>query len=96
MVSQGDRIVVLYPLYFDAAASRQDGRRVPKNLAVRDPTWEELAEAARRRDYRVEPEPHAAHPRRPWRQEGRILIVGGGTKTAILHAVAEELKAQRS
>lgn len=96
MVSRGDRIVVLYPLYFDATASRQEGRRVARNLAVRDPTWEELAEAARRRDYRVETEPRAAHPRRPWKREGRILIVGGGTKTAILHAIAEELKAQRS
>ncbi len=96
MVSRGDRIVVLYPLYFDATASRHEGRRVPTKLAVRDPTLEELVEAARRRDYRVEAEPGAAHPGRPAKREGRILIVGGGTKTAILHEVAKELKAQRS
>ncbi|MFQ5985872.1 MAG: signal recognition particle subunit SRP19/SEC65 family protein [Thermoplasmata archaeon] len=96
MVSRGDRIVVLYPLYFDATASRQEGRKVPRELAVRDPSLEELTEAARRKDYRVEAEPRAAHPRRPAKREGRILIVGGGTKTAILHAVAKELKAQRS
>ncbi|MEE9267952.1 MAG: signal recognition particle subunit SRP19/SEC65 family protein [Thermoplasmata archaeon] len=96
MVSRGDRIVVLYPLYFDATASRRKGRRVPTKLAVRDPTLDELVEAARRRDYRVETEPRAAHPGRPAKREGRILIVGGGTKTAILHAVAKELKAQRS
>lgn len=96
MVSRGDRVVVLYPLYFDAAASRQQGRRVSRQLAIRDPTAEELAEAARRRGYRVELEPRAAHSRRPWKHEGRILIVGGGQKTAILQAIAEELKAQRS
>ncbi|MEE8231857.1 MAG: signal recognition particle subunit SRP19/SEC65 family protein [Thermoplasmata archaeon] len=96
MVSRGDRIVVLYPLYFDGAVSRQEGRRVPAKVAVRDPTLEELAQAARRGDYRVEIEPGAAHPRRPAKREGRILIVGGGTKTAILHAVAKELKNQRS
>ncbi|MDX1534913.1 MAG: signal recognition particle subunit SRP19/SEC65 family protein, partial [Thermoplasmata archaeon] len=88
MVSRGDRIVVLYPLYFDGAVSREDGRRVSTKVAVRDPTLEELAEAARRSDYRVEVEPGAAHPRRPAKREGRILIVGGGTKTAIVQAVA--------
>lgn len=96
MVSQGDRIVVLYPLYFDATVSRQEGRRVSNNVAVRDPTLEELVEAARRQDYRVEAEPQAAHPRRPAKREGRVLIVGGGTKTTIVHAVAKELKSQRS
>ncbi|MFQ5919615.1 MAG: signal recognition particle subunit SRP19/SEC65 family protein [Thermoplasmata archaeon] len=96
MVSRGDRIVVLYPLYFDGTVSRHEGRRVPEAVAVRDPTLEELAQAARRSDYRVEVEQDAAHPRRPAKREGRILIVGGGTKTAILQAVAKELKAQRS
>ena len=96
MVSRGDRIVVLYPLYFDGAVPRHEGRRVPAKVAVRDPTLEELAEAARRSDYRVEVESSAAHPRRPAKREGRILIVGGGTKTAILHAVTKELKSQRS
>jgi signal recognition particle subunit SRP19 len=96
VVSRGDRIVVLYPLYFDGTVSRHEGRRVPATVAVRDPSLEELAQAARRNDYRVEIEPEAAHPRRPAKREGRILIVGGGTKTAIVHAVAEELKAQRS
>ena len=81
---------------FDSSHLCHGSEFLSANVAVRDPTLEELAEAARRGEYRVEVEPGAAHPRRPAKREGRILIVGGGNKTAILQAVAEELKAQRS
>lgn len=96
MVSQGDRVVVLYPLYFDATRSRHEGRRVSKKLAVRGPTVDDVAEAARRAKYRVEVEAGAAHPARPWKGEGRVLIVGGGRKTEILQAVARQLRGQKS
>ena len=36
----------VYPIYFDASRSIQDGRRVPKKLAVPNPMAKELAEAA--------------------------------------------------
>ncbi len=96
MVSRGDQIVVLYPTYFDSSCSRAQGRRVERKLAVASPTLEELREAARRAGYRVETEEGGAHSSRPWKREGRILIVGGGKKTEILHAVAREMKTQRS
>lgn len=96
MVSRGDRVVVLYPTYFDASRSRAQGRRVGKDVALASPTLEEVREAARRAGYRVEAEEGSAHSSRPWKREGRVLIVGGGKKTEILHAVAREMKAQRS
>jgi len=36
----------VYPVYFDASRSVQEGRRVPLKLAVRNPMAKELAEAA--------------------------------------------------
>lgn len=89
-------MVVLYPLYFDANRSREAGRRVPRSLAVKNPTLAELQEAAKRAGHRVEVEEAVAHPSRAWEAEGRVLIVGGGKKTEIIQAVAEALKAQRS
>ena len=47
MVSKGERIVVLYPEYFDASLSRKEGRRVPKRLAVSTPKLEDIEKAAR-------------------------------------------------
>jgi signal recognition particle subunit SRP19 len=96
VVSKGDRVVVLYPTYFDSSRSREEGRRVPRNLAVDSPTVEEIVDAAKRLGYRVEVERGVAHPSRPWRREGRVLILGGGRKTAIVNAVAQEIRAHRS
>ncbi|MFQ5837958.1 MAG: signal recognition particle subunit SRP19/SEC65 family protein [Thermoplasmata archaeon] len=96
MVSKGDRVVVLYPIYFDSSRSRAEGRRVPVSLAVKNPTVEEVREAAKRLEYRVEVEDHVAHPSRSSKREGRVLILGGGQKTSIIRSVAQEIKAQRS
>ena len=35
----------IYPIYFDSSRSLQEGRRVPLNLAVKNPMAKELAEA---------------------------------------------------
>ncbi|MEE9236503.1 MAG: signal recognition particle subunit SRP19/SEC65 family protein [Thermoplasmata archaeon] len=96
MVSRGDLIVVLYPTYFDSSRSREEGRRVPKNLATPAPTVEEVRDAAKRLGYRVESEDGVAHPSRPRKKEGRVLILGGGRKTAIIRSVAQEIRAHRS
>jgi signal recognition particle subunit SRP19 len=96
VVSKGDRVVVLYPTYFDSTRSRGEGRRIPRSLAVENPTVEEIKEAAKRLGYRVETEVRTSHPSRPWKREGRVLILGGGKKTAIISSVAQEIKAHRS
>lgn len=88
--------MVLYPAYFDASRSRVGGRRVGRALAVQSPTVEEVRDAAKRLGHRVETEERTAHPSRPWKGEGRVLIVGGGKKTEIIRAVAKDIKAHRS
>ncbi len=39
--------VVIYPVYFDYNRSRKEGRKVPRSLAVQNPSIEEIAAAAR-------------------------------------------------
>ncbi len=43
-----------------------------------------------------ESENGVAHPSRPRKREGRVLILGGGRKTAIIRSVAQEIRAHRS
>lgn len=96
VVSKGDVVVALYPAYFDSSRSREDGRRVSRSVAVAGPTAEELRDVAKKLGFRVEVEPEVAHPSRPHKPEGRVLILGGGKKTEIVRAVAQKLKSQRS
>jgi signal recognition particle subunit SRP19 len=45
---------VLWIDYFNSTFSREAGRRIPLNKSVKDPTLDELTEAARRLGYKPE------------------------------------------
>jgi signal recognition particle subunit SRP19 len=64
---------VLWLDYFNSALSRGQGRRVPLDGAVRDPTLEELSEAARRLGYNPEVT-RAKHPLRMFLASGCVSI----------------------
>ena len=42
---------VIWPAYIDSELSRAEGRRVPKDLAVEEPTVEEIAKAVQQIGY---------------------------------------------
>lgn len=82
---------VLWPIYFDRSRSRQDGRRVSRQLAVKNPSVDDVAAAAKKLELDPEVEADAAHPSRWWKQEGRVLVAQQGSKTEIVRDVATEL-----
>ncbi len=93
MPSRKERLLVLYPEYFDSALSRQEGRRVPKKLARGAPTVEQLAAAARAADPALEPraEPRSAYSPRWWDRRGRVLVKRVYPKQRIIQMVARRL-----
>ncbi|MFB6103768.1 MAG: signal recognition particle subunit SRP19 [Halobacteriaceae archaeon] len=88
---------VLYPAYFDATLSRSDGRRVATDLAVEDPSVEELAEAVGQVGYDAVIERDIAYSREPTRTRGRVLVnsADDATKSDLIQAVAAYIKALR-
>ena len=92
MKLSGERI--LYPCYFDAALERSSGRRVPRTLAVKGPTLQDLERALKkeRLKFRAEEKNHPAH----WpRREGRLIVAWEGSKEALLRRVAKGLDVKR-
>lgn len=81
---------VLWIDYFNSTISRENGRRIPLNKSVKDPTLEELSEAARRLGYKPE-SVKASVPSRPSQPSGYVSIEKktGSKKT---HAIAEIAK----
>jgi signal recognition particle subunit SRP19 len=65
---------VLWPAYFDAACSRSEGRRVPADLAVDEPTVEEIAEAVGQVGYDATVERDVAYPREHYERRGRVVV----------------------
>lgn len=88
---------VLYPAYFDAECTRGEGRRVPKAMAVSEPTVDEIASAVGQVGYDAIVERDVAYSREPWVTRGRVLVEGAGdaTKTDLLQAVAAYVTALR-
>lgn len=85
-------VVVLWPRYFDARRSRAEGRRVPRELALRDPDAAWVHKAAQRAGLAAELEEKARDPFLPWKTAGRVIVQGRGGKEATLRAVAQRMQ----
>ncbi|MFB6086278.1 MAG: signal recognition particle subunit SRP19 [Halodesulfurarchaeum sp.] len=88
---------ILWPAYFDADRSRNEGRRVPESLAVTDPTVDEIAEAVGQVGYDAVIEPDLAYPRAPREQTGRVAVKNADDsgKSDLLQGVAAYVQALR-
>lgn len=64
---------VIWPIYFDKNIPRSRCRRVPLSLAVKNPSVEKVAEAARSLGWRVEVE-DGAHPSTSWVKTGKVVV----------------------
>lgn len=83
--------MALWPVYFDSAKTRSEGRKVPKKLAKPHPTLDMIEKAlmSLRMPYRVVPD--AAYPRLPWERRGLILVKKVKPKSEILKEVSARL-----
>ncbi len=90
------RSIVLYPAYFDAERSRDDGRRVARRQAMNGPTVEEIAQAAEALGLKPNLEAERAHPTTPWNRQGRVLVKAEYYKTSVVRKVAEKMKEGRA
>ena len=91
MVTRDDDKYVVYPLYFNKAVSRLNGRKVAKKHAIEKPSLEAIAKAAKSLGLNPIMEKEAVHPSAPWKKEGRILIDKKGPKTQLLLQISNRL-----
>jgi len=91
MVSKDEDKYILYPLYFDSAVSRLNGRKIPKKFAVEKPTSENIAKAAKSLGLNPVLEKDKVHPSTPWKKEGRVIVDKKGPKTKLLIQISNRL-----
>lgn len=88
--------LVIWPIYFDIARSRSEGRMVSRQDAVSEPTLDMLITASLKSGFKPEIEREKKHPR-AWHLEeasGRILLPKKGSKSAALKRIATSMKAK--
>jgi signal recognition particle subunit SRP19 len=88
--------VIIWPTYFDVAKSREDGRRVPKSIAVASPKIAEVKEAAEKLSLACEVFPDAGYPKSPWLKTGMALVEKKGSKNQTITMIAKKLANIRS
>ena len=78
---------VLWPAYFDAGLTRSEGRRVPMDLAVDEPTVDEIADAVQQVGYDAVIEREKTYSRE-FDTRGRVLVKGADdTKNDLVQAI---------
>jgi signal recognition particle subunit SRP19 len=87
---------VIWPAYLDAERSRNEGRRVPEDLAVPDPTVDEIASAVQQVGYDAVIDRDRTYPRE-YEPRGRVVVKGAtdASKSDLLGAVAAYVAALR-
>jgi signal recognition particle subunit SRP19 len=79
---------VLWPAYFDAEYTRSEGRRLPVEQAVSEPTVDEIAKAVQQVGYDAKIERDKTYSRE-YTERGRVLAQGteDTTKNDLVRAV---------
>ncbi|MFC7154999.1 signal recognition particle subunit SRP19 [Halomarina halobia] len=88
---------VIWPAALDANCSRSEGRRVSLELAVEDPTVDEIARAVQQVGYDAVIERDKTYPRE-YEPRGRVLVQNADDagKSDLLQAVAAYVAALRA
>ena len=88
--------LIFWPAYFDINNSWGKGRRISKNLAVRNISLEEIFEAAK--DLSLNPVLNldTAFSKRPWEKTGHIVVDKKESKTETLKKIAVEIRNKRA
>ncbi|MHB9285796.1 signal recognition particle subunit SRP19 [Halobacteriales archaeon Cl-PHB] len=88
---------VIWPAFLDADCSRNEGRRVALDVAVADPTVDEIAKAVQQVGYDAVIERDVTYPRE-YEPRGRVIVKDAedATKTDLLQAVAAYVGALRA
>ena len=82
---------IIWPIYFDNAKSRAEGRRVPKTCAVQSPKILEIQEAAVKLGLKNEVNLEAHFPKTPWSKSGMLLVEKQEAKEKIIQKLAKQL-----
>ena len=82
---------IVFPEYFDKNLTRKEGRRLPLNAALDNPTLLELKLAAEKLEYDFEIDESSAYPRQWWEPRGRIFIEKKSPKLQTLKYLSTDI-----
>lgn len=84
--------IVIWPIYFDSAKTRSEGRKVSAEDSVANPTVDDIMTAALKAGINPEIRREKKHPSAWQESSGSILVPKVEPKTMVLKKIARSLK----
>ena len=85
-------MITIWPQYLDKNLSLSEGRKVSKDLAVSEPTIQEIDRALKRLGLDYTTEKYKAYPGKWYEKSGRVLVECDKTKPELLKEVSLKIK----
>ena len=82
----------VYPEYFDRALKRSEGRRLPLDSALENPTLDEIRLAAEKLNLDYDVIKEGSYPRQWWNSRGLILVEKKDSKLSTLRNLSHEIE----
>jgi len=89
---------VIWPSYLDKNLSKKDGRKLPKNLALDRPKFDEIKKALESIGINHQIEKNSKYPKEQGKDErnlGRFLVEKKFSKNEILKKISKEIRKNR-
>ena len=87
--------VMIWPIYLDSEKSLNEGRKVSKEYAIKEPKIKEIVKATQKLRYKYYAEEDKAYPGEWYNKSGRITITSDESKKEILISLSNTIKQMR-
>ena len=82
----------VYPEYFDKSLKRTEGRRLPLDQSLDNPTWQEIKLAAEKLGLGCEVRKDGGYSRQWWNPKGLVLVENKKSKLSTLREISTEIE----
>ena len=85
-------MITVWPQYLNKNLTLNEGRKIAKDDAVKDPTLNELERAAKRLGLKYTINQEVSYPGKWYEKSGRILVEWDATKLELIRELSSEIK----
>jgi signal recognition particle subunit SRP19 len=89
-------MITIWPQYLDKNLSLSQGRKVSKEIAVKEPNLNEIERALKRMGLKYSMQKEFSYPGKWYEKSGRVLVEWEGTKLELLKDVSLKIKEIRN
>jgi signal recognition particle subunit SRP19 len=89
-------MITIWPQYLDKNLSLSQGRKVSKEIAVKEPNLNEIERALKRMGLKYSMQKEFSYPGKWYEKSGRVLVECEGTKLELLKEVSLKIKEIRN